>query len=197
MIQEKVLRLLYEKKKLSVKEISVLLKCSQTKVNYWMKYYKINKRSISESIYLKNNPNGDPFQFKEPKTIEEAVLYGLGVGLYWGEGTKANNYSIRLGNTDPDLILNFLLFLKIFFSINIKDIRFGVQIFSNMKKDDVLKFWCSKLNVSKEQFMKIVVTPKRGGGTYGRKIQYGVLTIYFHNIKARNILVTLIEKLRK
>ena len=197
MIQEKTLRNLYEKKKLSMKEISQVLKCSHTQVSYWMKYHKISRRTISDSIYLKNNPKGDPFLFREPKTVDEAILYGLGLGLYWGEGTKANNFSIRLGNTDPDLIWQFILFLKTFFSISKNDLRFGIQVFSDMEPEAVILFWCSALNVSKSQFMKTVVTKARNKGSYTRKIEHGVLTVYFHNTKARNVLISLIEKMKK
>jgi hypothetical protein len=197
MIEEKVLKDLYEKKKFSMKEISQKLKCSHTQVSYWMKHYKIKRRSRSESVYIKNNPKGDPFFFRNPKTFDEAILYGLGLGLYWGEGTKANNYSIRLGNTDPDLIVMFISFLETFFSIPKKELRFGIQIFSDMAPEQVLRFWCIKLKVSASQFMKTVVTKKRNKGSYSRKIEHGVLTIYFHNTRARNIIFSLIEKMRK
>jgi hypothetical protein len=197
MIKENILRSLYEVKKLSMQEISKKLDCSATQVSYWMKYYNIKRRSISESVYLKNNPKGDPFLLREPKNIEEAVLYGIGIGLYWGEGTKANNYSIRLGNTDPDLVLTFIIFLETFFSISKDQLRFGVQVFSDMKPEYVVKFWCSKLNVSHTQFMKTVVTETRNKGSYIHKIKHGVLTVYFHNTKARGALCGLIEKRRK
>lgn len=197
MIQEKLLRDLYEKKKFSMKEISENLGCSHTQVAYWMKYYKIPRRTRSESVYIKNNPQGDPFLLCEPKTLNEAILYGLGLGLYWGEGTKANNFSIRLGNTDPDLILTFIVFLQTFFTIHKKDLRFGIQVFSDMKPEEVTLFWSSKLKVSKTQFMKTIVTKTRNNGSYTRKIKHGVLTVYFHNTKARNLLFSLIEKMKK
>jgi hypothetical protein len=162
-----------------------------------MDYYEIKRRSISESVYIKNNPNGDPFSFRKPETKEEVFLFGLGLGLYWGEETKANKYSIRLGNTDPDLLQYFILFLVTFFNISTKDMKFGVQIFSTMSSEDVISFWTSKLNVPKEQFMKVIVTEGRGEGTYSRKIEYGVLTVYYNNKKMRDILVKEIENMRE
>lgn len=197
MIKKEVLKNLYENKKLSMKEISIILKCSATQVGYWMNIHNIKRRSISDSVYIRNNPKGDPFLFREPKNNEEYILYGIGIGLYWGEGTKANKYSIRLGNTDPDLILTFIIFLESFFLIPKKDLRFGIQVFSDMTPSNVTSFWCKKLNINKSQFMKTIVTPTRNRGTYSRKIKHGVLTIYFHNKKARNVLCDLIEKRRK
>jgi hypothetical protein len=178
MIDKKILFNLYNNKNLSMKEISVKLNCSINKIVYWMDYYEIKRRSISESVYIKNNPNGDPFSFRKPET-------------------KANKYSIRLGNTDPDLLQYFILFLVTFFNISTKDMKFGVQIFSTMSSEDVISFWTSKLNVPKEQFMKVIVTEGRGEGTYSRKIEYGVLTVYYNNKKMRDILVKEIENMRE
>lgn len=197
MITKHILDTLYTKKKLSMFDISKKLGCSVNKVSYWMKYHNIARRSISDSIYAMHNPAGDPFTFRPPKGKEETFLFGLGLGLYWGEGTKANKYSVRLGNTDPKMILVFISFLEKFFTIPRKDMRFGVQVFSTMNAQDVLKFWVKELGVFESQFMKVVITPKRGDGSYGRKIEYGVLTVYYHNKKMRDILVSEIEKLKE
>jgi len=113
----KNLKKLYNEKHKSVPEIARLSECSENKVNYWLAKYQIKKRTISEAIYVKHNPKGDPFKFIVPKSAEDAELFGLGLGLYWGEGTKANKDSIRLGNTDPNLIKKFIEFLIRFFSI--------------------------------------------------------------------------------
>lgn len=180
-----------------MKQISRILKCSPNKIAYWMSKYNLYRRDLSESAYVFNNPKGDPFIFREPKSKEEAILYGIGIGLYWGEGTKANRHSIRLGNTDPDLICTFISFLKVFFSIEKNKLSFGLQIFSEMSSRKIVSYWCNKLKVSKNQFMKTIITPTRNKRTYKNKVKYGVLTIYFNNIKARNIMFNLIEKRRK
>jgi hypothetical protein len=197
MIQEAVLRDLYFNKKLSMKEISEHLQCSQNKVSYWMKCHNVTRRTIAEGVYIKKNPNGDPFSFSKPEIEKNSFLFGLGIGLYWGEGTKANRYSVRLGNTDPDLISAFIRFLEVFFNVKKTDLKFGLQIFGSMNKKEVCNFWIKELGVEKTQFMKVVVTQKRGKGTYTRIIKHGVLTIYFNNKKMRDLLVGEIENFRK
>src|SRR3989344_2914295 len=99
-----------------MQEIADFLNCSLHKVAYWMEKHQVKTRSRSDATYLKRNPNGDPFKFRQPKNLGEAWLFGLGIGLYWGEGTKANQGSVRLGNTDPELIKKFIQFLVTFFS---------------------------------------------------------------------------------
>lgn len=195
MISKSILVKLYADEQQSMQQIANKLDCSVNRVSYWMNKHQIPRRSISEGVYVKCNPDGDPFSVYRPKTVEEAMLHGIGLGLYWGEGTKANKHSIRLGNTDPKLILTFVSFMRQAFGVEKENLKFGLQIFSDMSAVQAARFWQEYLGVSKSQFMKVIVTPSRGKGTYGRKIKHGVLTVYFNNYKLRDILCGEIEKI--
>lgn len=188
---------LYLNQKKSSAEIAQRFKCSEHKVNYWLAKYSIPKRSMSDAIYFKNNPNGDPFKIAKVNSFEGAKLLGLGLGLYWGEGNKKNKNSIRLGNTDPDIIKTFIEFLLKVFNIEKKKLRFGLQIFSDMLPGKVLKFWVGELKqfgIKREQFFKVTITPARSLGTYREKSKFGVLTVHFSNIKLKKILDSMLPK---
>ena len=90
--------------KKSVHDIASALHCSDGKINYWLEKHSIQKRSISEAIYTKHNPNGDPFLPQAFKIDKDSLFSGLGLGSYWSEGTKKNLNQVRLGNTDPHLV---------------------------------------------------------------------------------------------
>lgn len=177
-------------------EIAKLAQCSISNVNYWLGKYHIPKRSISDAIYTKRNPNGDPFKVSKPSSVEDAKLFGLGLGLYWGEGNKLNKHSVRLGNTDPHLVKRFIEFLERICGIDQNKLRFGLQIFSDISPIIAKKFWCNMLNVPAAQFQKIIVTPARSLGTYRNKSQYGVLTVYYNNKKLRDIINKMIDDLK-
>jgi len=196
MIPKDLLVRKYVKAGQSVRDIALRLGCSENKVTYWLQKHNINKRSLSEALYIKHNPSGDPFVLKKPVSSESWFLYGLGLGLYWGEGNKANKHSVRLGNTDPDLILKFLEFLETVYDIDKKRLRFGLQIFTDIDKNKALHYWANKLNVDVNKFQKVVVTKSVRKGTYRKKSEYGVLTIYFSNTKLRDTIVSAIEELR-
>jgi len=196
MIKKKYLTKEYIRKGRSVSDIAIELKCSQSKVTYWIQKHNINKRSISDALYLKNNPNGDPFNFQKPCRKEEWFLYGMGLGLFWGEGNKANKQSVRLGNTDPELIGYFIKFLTEIYEIDKSRLRFGIQIFSDVSKEESLNFWMKKLDAPKNKFQGIVVTPSRKKGTYRNRNKHGVLTVYFSNTKLRDIIVGAIDDLK-
>ncbi len=175
-----------------MQEIAKGLRCSLHKVSYWMEKYKIKRRSISDAVYLKKNPDGDPFKIRAPKNLEEAKLFGMGLGLYWGEGTKADKGSVRLGNTDPSLLRKFMDFLVKFFEIKRSDLKFGLQLFTDINIKEALDFWVKSLKIKYSQVGKPVITISGSIGTYRKKSKYGVLTIYYHNKKLRDILVNML-----
>ena len=194
MLQKNILVKLYLREGKSVQEVAGAFNNSPSGIRYWMKKYNIKSRTISEAIYQKNNPNGDPFKLKYPSTIEGAKLFGLGVGLYWGEGTKADKNTVRLGNTDPDLIKKFIEFLTRIFQVSKDDMKFGLQLFTDIDEKDAMLFWTKKLKIKREQFYKVSVNISTRTGTYRKKSRYGVLTVYYHNKKMRDLLVSLLPK---
>lgn len=194
MISENILRELYNVDKMSMMDISKQLNCSLHKVNYWMEKYNIKRRTISQAIYNINNPDGDPFKLQTIDTIEKAKLFGMGLGLYWGEGTKASKYAVRLGNTDPELLITFMRFLTELFAVKKENLRFGLQIFTDINTEEAIKYWVSRLKVDRSQFYKIHITISGSIGTYKDKSKYGVVTIYYHKKRLRDILVELLPR---
>jgi len=177
-----------------MQEIAGELDCSLHKVTYYMDKYAIKRRSIGEAIYQKNHPDGDPFKIKSITSQADARLLGMGIGLYWGEGTKANEHSVRLGNTDPALLRMFMTFLIRLFGVDKEHLRFGLQIFTDIDPDEALVYWTQKLDVKPSQFYKVTVTISGSIGTYRKKSQYGVVTVHYHNKKLRDILVSMLPR---
>jgi len=191
---------LYIKKKFSVPQISKKICKSEGEINYWIKKYNIQKRTISEAVYTRHNPNGNPFKiasFVKNKSIylDREFIYGLGLGLYWGEGNKKNKNSVRLGNVDPKLILKFMIFLDKIFCVNKSKLKFGLQIFTDINEKESINFWKRNLGINDSQFYKTTITKSRSLGTYRQKSNYGVLTVHFHNTKLQKIMIEEIAKL--
>lgn len=162
-----------------------------------MDKYRVTRRSIAEAVYTKNNPNGDPFKYQPPKTKDELLIYGIGLGLYWGEGTKANRHSVRIGNSDPKLILSFIIFLEKIFCIRKSDLRFSLQLFSDINPSKALRYWISAIKVNRSQFTQSTISLSHKKGTYRKKSTYGVLTLYYHNKKLRDLLISHLHSIKK
>jgi hypothetical protein len=160
----------------------------------WLGKHSILKRSISEAIYIKKNPGGDPFKLTPPKTLREAELFGMGLGLYWGEGTKADKNVVKLGNSDPELIKVFMDFLVKFFDLKKDNFKFHLHLFSDIDINQATKYWMKDLKIKRSQFYKPFVTITGKLGTYRKKSKYGVLTIYYLNTKLKNILIDMLPR---
>ena len=100
-------------------------------------YKNPEEKRVIVRNYIKNNPNGDPFRFNSPKTLEEAKLLGLGLGLYWGEGYKKGNNECGFTNSDPDIILLIIRWFQKIYSIDKKDFILRVSINEMHKKRDL------------------------------------------------------------
>ena len=89
----------------------------------------------------------------------------------------------------------FIRFLVDLYGIDRKKLKFGLQIFSDMKSSEALQFWSRFLKISPSQFYKVIITPARSLGTYRNKTRHGVLTVYFNNRKLRDIICQAVEDL--
>lgn len=182
----------------SMTQISKLLGCSVHKVAYWMNEYKIPRRTRSEATYLLSNPDGDPFNLGNINNLskEDMFLYGLNIGLYWGEGEKTTKHAIRVTNSDPYVILRFRDFLIGICKLETSKIRYYLICFNDIDQNVAKKYWSNILQISPDKFGKIVVIPTQGKGTYTKKSKYGVCTIYAGNMKLKSWILEEINKLR-
>lgn len=169
----------------SMAEIANKYNCSINRIVYWMNKYNIKRRSNSDAAYIKQNPNGDPFKIKNNLNLKEQQLFGLGIGIYWGEGDKTNPHSSRVANTDPRLIKVFIRFLKKICQLENRKIRYSIVCFNDSDTDECKFYWAKQLGISTNKFGKIVQIPSQGKGTYKRKSKYGVCTVSATNVKLK------------
>ena len=173
-----------------MQEIALKLDCSVHRVDYWRKRHAIPARTRSEASYIKHNGLTDPFTIKTRMTPRDRQLYGLGVGIYWGEGNKKNPHAVRVGNTDPLLVKTFVMFLKEICGVKEDKIRYSLQVFTDVSTHKALKFWQSELGITRNQITPTVTRTQSGKiGTYKTKNQHGVITVYVFNKKLRDWLV--------
>lgn len=191
-LDKKVVASLYSSGK-SMSEIANELNCSTNKVVYWMNKYNIKRRNRSLASYIKLNPNGDPFNLKTQLTPEEKYLFGLGIGIYWGEGNKVSPHSLRVSNTDPNIIQVFIKFLMQICRVKPDKLSFSIVCFNDSNPETARNYWAKKLQISPKKFGKITEIPKQGKGTYKRKSRFGVCTVHVGNIKLKKWIMEQID----
>jgi hypothetical protein len=196
-LEGKNLKSLYDSGK-SMTEISSILKVSPNKVVYWMKKFNIKRRTHSQAAYIKQNPEGDPFKIKTNLSKNDIFLYGLGIGIYWGEGNKNPKIpSLRVANTDPHLIRIFLRFLEDIYGLNKNRFSYSIVSFNDADPEVARSYWAKELKIPPEKFGKITIIPKQGKGTYKKKSQFGVCTVQGNNSKLRRLVINKVEEIKK
>ncbi len=181
----------------SMTNIATCLNCSVHKVAYWMNKYNIKRRSFSEAVYLAENPNGDPFNIKTKLSPIEERLYGLGLGIYWGEGEKTSKGKVRVANSDPNLILIFREFLTSICRVTPSKIHYYLICFNDSNTSNVRSYWANQLKTTEDKFGKIVQIAPQGKGTYRKKSQCGVCILEVSNIKLKSWVMQELKKVNQ
>lgn len=169
----------------SVIEIAKVLNVSKSTVSMWCRDIALTQKQ--KEILKKNSLTGrDIGSLKGAQTnhrrrlnnveklkkeaireigcVSKRDLLMLGIGLFWGEGSKEDNRFIFI-NSDPKMIMVMYEILKNVLKIPKESFKVGIQINESHKQriDVVLKFWSSLLDLPPSQFNKTyyVKTPHK------------------------------------
>jgi len=184
MIAEKILRKLYCDQKLSMVEVANKLCTTPHVVEYWLEKYGISRRSWSESAYVKQNPNGDPFTIKRNLSQKDKELLIAGLMLFLGEGNRRDKYSIQLGNLNPIVIQIFTKFLRQIYKINENKFKLLVRLHKKFDKNKARIFWSKILKMPKRRVLIYTHNDPRSKDEQQRS-EYGIATLMFCNMKLK------------
>lgn len=90
---------------------------------------------------------------KELGALSKRDLMLLGIGLYMGEGTKSYE-NIRVINSDPQIIILMIRWLKEACSLKIKNLKLTIHIYPDLDENSVKKYWSKQTGVPLNQFCK-------------------------------------------
>jgi hypothetical protein len=111
-------------------------------------------------------------------------LHLAGCMLYWAEGTKNRN-SIRLANSDRDLMCFFVRFLREAMGVTDKQIslRLNVYITNGLSLRQIEDHWLWALELPRTALRKHQLNhkPTSSSGKKRNKLPYGVCTISVHS----------------
>ena len=109
-------------------------------------------------------------------------------GLFFGEGTKTQDYNrIEFGNTEPRLLRKFINLLKEF-NIKTSEIRVKINIYEDDAKilsdDELKKYWSKKLHIPLQNFQKVSWYHKKG--TRKKAAGFGTVQLrVYHKLLAK------------
>lgn len=111
-------------------------------------------------------------------------LFAAGLMLYWGEGSKSlKNSTVRLANSDPEMIKIFYAFLKKL-GIPISKIKIWLLLYPDLIDSVQKNFWSKAVGIPLEQFNKSIFIK---GRHTDRRLSYGVcnMEVYSSGLKRK------------
>lgn len=177
-------------------QIAESLGTTHATIYYWFKKYGIGRRSWSESAYVKQNPNGDPFKIKDNLTKKNRELLLSGLMLYWAEGSRRNNHAIQMANLDFRLISLFIKFLKRVCGVKEEKICLNIQLYRNFNKEKTRNYWSRALGVPK-QYIAVNIHSDIRSKPEQQWSRFGIARIEVRNVKLKRWIDAALEKYLK
>lgn len=140
---------------MSASDIAQKLGTSLDAVYYFMRCHKIARRKQWESNDIRYSRQKPSFNLRNVVSEELRGLKLSGVMLYWAEGSKWHGETqVDFANSDKDMILLFLRFLREVCGIDEQRLRVFGYFYSNQDVDRNIKYWSDLTNIPKSQFTK-------------------------------------------
>ena len=119
----------------SPEKLQLIMAANKKRWSEWRKEYE--NQAVIDYPNLKNNP-----------------LFIAGLMLYWGEGTK-RGHSMRLSNSEPEMIKVFYSFLKLV-GISEEKIFVSLLLYPDLIDNVQKNFWSKAVGIPLSQFKKSI-----------------------------------------
>lgn len=169
-------------------------------------YYKLVEFNKIRTEKIKEENESIRTKYKyQIKKLNRRDLMILGAALYWGEGyknfgsLKRNSYPyLCFGNSDPEMVTTFILFLEKIIGITKDRIRCQVMIYPNSTPEDAVNYWQNLTQIPKKNFHYHVALSKASQGKRPNSLlPYGTLQLRVskrqHFFKVRGLIDGIIE----
>lgn len=118
-------------------------------------------------------------------------LFIPGLMLYWGEGERQPKSSIvRLGNSEPEMIRIFYLFLTKTLGISSERISAWLLLYPDLVDSIQRNFWSKATGISSERFTKSIYIKGRHPT---KRLSYGVCTLVINSRALKERMLVWIE----
>jgi hypothetical protein len=112
--------------------------------------------------------------------------YAAGCMLYWAEGSKHRN-KVKLTNSDPELLVFFMTFLRTYFHVRNEQVRVWCNLFADHleRQREIEDFWIDKLELSRDSLTKSTVNvySKYSQKKRVNKLPYGTAALTVHSTR--------------
>lgn len=177
--QEKTISLY--KSGLSMQQVADYFGVGLGAVLYILRKNKIPRRTSAESNRLIFEAEPLSFTVLQNLTREQERVRLAAVMLYWAEGYKIGT-SVDFANSDPDVALIFVKFLREICNVDYQRIRCYVYGYEGQNIASLTHFWSSYLDIPEYQFTKPYIK-KAAPGPRGPRMQHGLVHVRYCDTK--------------
>ena len=117
-----------------------------------MAMYKAAKRKVANRI-RRTNIIIEKAK-KEVSGYKAHPLFLIGISLYWAEGAKSQNESVKFSNSDEKMINLMMQWFRQICKVPEKKFRVHVHMHSLHCRKDILKYWSKVTHIPLSQFYK-------------------------------------------
>jgi hypothetical protein len=193
----KKIGLLYYDKQLSVQDVANQLGVSIDAVFYCMRKNGLARRKKHESNSIRYERSKPSFKLRKISTEELRTLRAIGTMLYWGEGGKSDKANIvDFANSDKDMIIVFLKFLRKVCGIDENKLRVFSYFYSNQDKNKNINYWSKITKISKKKFTKPYIR-KDFSNDKKDKMPHGLIHIRYGDKKLLRLIKSWIGEYKK
>jgi hypothetical protein len=122
--------------------------------------------------------------------------YAIGCMLHWAEGDKTRN-SVRMANSDPELLSLFVGFLRRHFGVRDEQMAFYCNLFADHaeRQREVEEFWRAKLDLPAAALRKSVINTysKHSQKKRRNKLPYGTCKVVAHSTEIQQTILGSIQ----
>jgi hypothetical protein len=189
-------RRLYYKEQLSVQGVADRLNVSIDAVFYCMRKNGFARRRSNESNYFRFERCAPSFKLKKINSEKLRTLKAIGTMLYWGEGYKASKGMVDFANSDKDMIILFMKFLRKVCGVDEKRLRVYSYFYANQNIKDNIDFWSKSTKINKKQFTKPYIRHDYRKDKLD-KMPHGLIHIRYSDKKLLILIKSWIEEYKK
>ncbi len=174
-------------------DVAQTLSVTPAAVRYWMEKHRLRRRPNHESAYVKQNPDGGPFEIKNKLSESDRELLISCLMLYWAEGSRRNKHVIQLANLDERMLRLFVRFLRVICGVRENKLCLTVQLYRDFDKEKTKNYWSKNLRISK-RFIAVNIHFDKRSKPNQQWSKYGIARIEVRNIKLKQWIDKALER---
>lgn len=206
-VEQKQLAIELRKQGKSYNEISKITGVAKSTLNHWLKDVVLTEeqRSLLSSRSSVQGCRGGAkhrqMWIDKRKEIMDAYdppfcdpVFMLGLGLYWGEGTKHSPCTTAFANSDVGPVKQFIVWVRRFFEPDFDNIGVCIHHYNSEADEAIKGYWSTMLGIPLADFNKSVFTVSRASKRKkSNTLPYGTAHVFLRG-KGNWVVRTKIEK---